>query len=1309
MTRRRLTALASSLTLLGAAAAAAATTATGAPAGPAGVTAPTVRGAAGPDSGSFPGAQVPLGDSDARGPLRAPLAGATAEVARLGAGVSASWTQYGTAKSLTRDGGWLATGLTGSPSQAARAFVADHAALFGLSASEVGDLELWRDTVLPGSDAHAVLFRQHVAGMPLAEDGLISVGVRGGSVAGVTSSAVPSTTLNTRTPALSPEQAVLAAAHDAGLTALSAGDLRRVGAAGTVDKAGFTHVAARGLAQQQLTRLAALPMTSGPARLAWETDVSDVAGGLATAATSFVDATDGRVLLRRDAVDTAAAGSAGNPALRSVSLPTAAPAGPAPTPGTFVATYTATGCGPRVPLTVPAASASLAVVANGVNPGDDFVLNVYRGGASIGTSDTATSPEAVTATLTPPSTATDTFSAEICPSPNPLGPFVGPFTVAGAYVAAETPLAATTPGTPTLPIAGSVSAPPTFKFFQANPVLGLQTVGLPAADNRSTGCGTRSTDMTGSKSTAGCQIFFNTVENPTVYDTQNGVPTFATLGNNAVTTNAQDSTSLTPGAPATPYTSPTRDYAPTFTDQWKTAKCDPTSLLTPQQGDINASITNLFTGHNRIHDFAYRLGLNDSTGSLQTTNGSGAGVAGDPELGNAQNAAITNLAIVTASGTTGESVPVTGRNNANQITLQDGVPGITNQYLFQPIVGFAGPCADGDLDSSVFLHEYTHAISNRLIAGPNTGLSGRQGGSMGESWSDLDAIEFLNAFGVAGKGGEDRYAEGAYVTGDKVRGIRDYNLLDNPLTYGEFGFDTTGPEVHADGEIWNAAQMHMRQALIDSWNGKGIPDSDVALQKACALGERADGSPAPTFDGCPGNRRWIHYLYDSLILQANGTPTFVDMKNATLASVLLRNPAGAASDDYRTVSEAFAQRGLGANSASPAVSVPATGNTAATTIAPSDNTDPVPGFASPTAADNARVTFDVVDEVTGAKVPAQIYVGTYSARATPLATTIAGQQPATADMVGSPYSFVVRAPGYGLQRFTASYADGQVVAQTFRVARNLASAASGASVVAPGSVRPGELIDDNEGTNTGYDGTAAATPVAGRAWTIALGGSRTVQRLSISALHHPLDAAASSDFQGRIIDLRAFDVQASSDGGASYGTVYSSPDDFFPGRRPRTLAPDVALRSVTLPAAVTADHLRLVARSNQCTGAPDFRGDQDADPTSSSDCPVTPNAFKVTVAEFEAFGPRVDTATPGAPVTAPGAATAVTPKKTAVKKVAKKVVKKGAPKKAPAAAVQPTRTLAFTGLGGALGATGIGLLGGLGVLLVARRRLRRTS
>ncbi len=111
----------------------------------------------------------------------------------------------------------------------------------------------------------------------------------------------------------------------------------------------------------------------------------------------------------------------------------------------------------------------------------------------------------------------------------------------------------------------------------------------------------------------------------------------------------------------------------------------------------------------------------------------------DPETGNAQAGAVT-----------GGAPSYLGRDNANQIALQDGVPGITNMYLWQPIAAaFYGACVDGDYDMSIIGHEYTHLISNRMVGGPDAGLTGHQAGSMGESWSDLAAVEYLNEFGYA--------------------------------------------------------------------------------------------------------------------------------------------------------------------------------------------------------------------------------------------------------------------------------------------------------------------------------------------------------------------------------------------------------------------------------------------------------------------------------------------------------------------------------------------------------------------------------
>src|SRR5262249_53144285 len=157
--------------------------------------------------------------------------------------------------------------------------------------------------------------------------------------------------------------------------------------------------------------------------------------------------------------------------------------------------------------------------------------------------------------------------------------------------------------------------------------------------------------------------------------------------------------------------SPTREYTTAFTDAWNDSKCDPSNLV-PGGNDIDAVVTNLFTGHNRIHDFAYYLGFTEKNYNLQLDNGGRGGQGGDQELGNVQAGAID-----------GGNPSFEGRDNANQIALQDGVPGITNQYLFQPIAGaFYSPCADGAVDTGIYGHEYTHAISNRMVGGPDDGL-----------------------------------------------------------------------------------------------------------------------------------------------------------------------------------------------------------------------------------------------------------------------------------------------------------------------------------------------------------------------------------------------------------------------------------------------------------------------------------------------------------------------------------------------------------------------------------------------------------
>jgi hypothetical protein len=394
-----------------------------------------------------------------------------------------------------------------------------------------------------------------------------------------------------------------------------------------------------------------------------------------------------------------------------------------------------------------------------------------------------------------------------------------------------------------------------------------------------------------------------------------------------------------------------------------------------------------------------------------------------------------------------------------------------------------------------------------------------------------------------------------------------------------------------------------------------------------------------------------------MILQANPEPSMVDMKDAQLAADVMRTGG----KDQEVMAQAFAKGGLGASA----------------DALNGDDTDPTPGFDAPKAyaADNSVVTFALVDAETGTPVKGDVHVGTFQARTTPVASTADADPGPKATMVKGTYQLVVRAPGYGLQRMSLTVPGGGAVTKRIALARNLASKSSGAVAVGTGWVRVADVVDDDEGTNGRFDGTDAGTPIAGQALTVTLSGRKTVRSIAVSALHRPAKETTSdepADFQGRLLGLHEFDVQASSDGGKTYRTVYRSPEQFFPTGPPRAVAPDLQLRTVNLPSAVTADHLRLLVRSNTCTGTPYFKGDKDNDPLNNSDCPSTPNATKVTVTEFQAFG------TAAAVVTGPATG----------------------PISAPAP--QGPRTLPATG--GSVPAATLGLLLLLGCALAVRRR-----
>jgi extracellular elastinolytic metalloproteinase len=1174
-----------------------------------------------------PAATSTLGDLDNRVGTVVPTAAQRQAANALGAHVA--WNRFGTPASLIKYGGYLGTGLTGSPVNAARAWLRSHASLFRLTTADVNGLELSNDSLLSDGVSHAVMFRQTFGGLPATQDGLVIVGIKGGKVAYVSSSiaghqaAPPAATLTAT-------DAWLAAAHSLGLsvTAGAISGVHQLNGWTVFDAAGFDTPAigsAKGAPTVgQRARLVALPTYTQGVRPAFEVDVLRNAPGLEVIGdVVFVDARTGDILVRVNAVDSEAQVQ-----------PAAAASG-------FFTGTTGTNlqdalCGTDVPIAVDVpADQRLDVVATADVPANDIVLKLFRPNGSLAavSADLGTSPEAIDYQFVA-GDASGTWTARVCEFSD-----VPNFTYTGFFQASAT----STPN--------AFAFPPQWNFFTSNPALPAGPLSppfvYPNTDNRVHACWT----TTDPNAPADCQLDLT----PNVGDTnlasrvpwdhnvQTNLPNFQTDGNNAFTAETWDA-ALTPGASSQRPIDLDRTYGfleiadplsttgalEDWTNSWNKNRCDYLLAQTPAQNniDVMAAVTSLHSGHNRMHDFAYNLGFTERNFNLQLNNfGQTApgpypfGREADPEIGDAQNGATLPV----AAGLT--------RDNANQVTLQDGIPGITNQYLFQPIAGgFYGPCADGDLDTSIYGHEYTHAISNRMVGGPDSGLSGFQAGAMGESWSDQVAVEYLNEYHfVTGAGGMNPFAVGAYATGNKQRAIRDYGMNDSPLNYSDIGFDIAcdpslvGPpvepdcdvpegEVHADGEIWSAIGYQIRQALVQKYNA-AYPATDLALQKRCADGNL----PA---DHCPGNRRWIQIMFDAFLLQQSDTDMLSARDAYLAADQLTFNGA-----NQKTLWHEFAERGMGSCSLTP--SDPCHATRSAFTNGTEDR-DPRPSFESPMEGEKV-VNFTARSSGTGAAVPAKIYVGRYQARVTPIAdtdpsTALGG----TARFVPGTYSLIAQAKGYGLKRFQLVASGTSTSNVSLTLTPNFASLTNGATATGDGT-NQSDLIDDDEATTWDVADTGTNVNVARPQVSVDLAGSgaQVVRSVRVSAMLTPTEPRFTALRQFRIDTCDAAPpVNADCSNPANFHAIYTSPADAFNGVAPRPVAPDLLFKTFDVPD-TAATHVRLVALNNQCTGGPAYAGEQDNDVTNDTDCATASDrAHELHVAELEVLGTGVDGADP---------------------------------------------------------------------------------
>src|SRR5918993_1169649 len=769
-------------------------------------------------------------------------------------------------------------------------------------------------------------------------------------------------------------------------------------------------------------------------------------------------------------------------------------------------------------------------------------------------------------------------------------------------------------------------APPAYwakwETFPAHPNPGpfsLQTDpwGRPALDIRETWCWRDAT---------GCDKVVGNLESraPWDHDLVTDLPTFTTMGNNAEAASNWAHQSA-PVPPRFSPTSPLRDYSYPWTDTWNQADCTgagPTAVHGVSL-DVSAAVTNLFVAHNRMHDWAYGLGFNEVNWNGQKRNFglTEAWQQGDPVTGNAQAG---------AGLTTAQAQAVGARNNANMATLTDGLSSITNMYLWQPQAGsFYPPCADGDYDMPIIGHEYGHMIENRMI-GKGLTRQGGHAGMMGESHADLFAMEYIDENGFAPVAGENKYAVGAYATGNQTRAIRNYGmnfptsggdpqpgkqLLINTLNFGAMGYDVTGPQVHADGEIWSRTNFTVRELLNDKYDDH-YPSDDADLQAECAE------SLLPAHR-CPGNRRWMQLVFDGFLLMPVN-PTMLQARDAVLTADLMR--FGGA--NQKEIWLGYAEGGMGVNAF----------------VTSENDFDPVPDF-EPVGTSPATVRFSARSK-DGDPVNARIFVGHYEGRASPIADTNPATVPRainlddTAKFAPGRYEFVAVAPGYGHVRFSERFRSGEHEKIKLKFARNWASSASGATVTGDDQAPPvgpaslANLIDDTEGTvwtAVAANFTGTPTPgvpggnlsVDGKQATVDLGGTDDVRVRYIQVSAH------IGPGHSRFSALRQFELWAcnSQRGGncstpAGFSRVYTSPHDAFPGDPPRPVAPHLILRKFDVPD-FRATHIKFVVKTNQCTGAPGFQGDQDADPANNPDCdtnvPGNSSRNFVRAAELQVF------------------------------------------------------------------------------------------
>ncbi|MGH2691349.1 MAG: M36 family metallopeptidase [Actinomycetota bacterium] len=294
----------------------------------------------------------------------------------------------------------------------------------------------------------------------------------------------------------------------------------------------------------------------------------------------------------------------------------------------------------------------------------------------------------------------------------------------------------------------------------------------------------------------------------------------------------------------------------------------PIDFSLPPTAWQDAAVTNLFYWNNIIHDVFYRYGFDEKSGNFQVNNYGHEGLGNDYVQAEAQDGS--------------------GVNNANFGTPADGSRPRMQMYVWPNTA--QSRIIDGDLDSGVITHEYSHGISNRLTGGPSqVGCLSHQERE-GEGWSDWLALALT---ALPGESGEQGRGMGPYVLGQSNRqgaGIRptrySTNMAINGSTYDDI---KTLAVPHGVGYVWATMLWEVYWNFVDEYGFN--PD---------VYGDWTTG----------GNNLAIQLVMDGMKFQPC-SPGFVDSRNAILAANAALTDGEAEAVNNCLVWRGFAKRGLG--------------------------------------------------------------------------------------------------------------------------------------------------------------------------------------------------------------------------------------------------------------------------------------------------------------------------------------------------------------------------------------------------------------